>query len=161
MYAGNEYLLNPIERVITGIDFQRRSFTMIEKPRLLMDLGLKDEQFLDACILAGFEYINTFPPLLEATTLTGFNFRGMSLHSMRMKCHVLTAAVEMVLAHRTGFNVVQHYAEKGSTKTSNYKDSFCRARSAIKHHLILSDDGQVEPLHTSFAPKYVQRTDFY
>lgn len=36
---------------------------------------MTQDQFIDACILAGFDLCSTFPPLLEGP----FNFRGLLL----------------------------------------------------------------------------------
>jgi hypothetical protein len=45
----------------------------VEKRRVLYELGVNEDQFLDMGLLAGFDYLSTFPPLVEVPG--GFTFR--------------------------------------------------------------------------------------
>lgn len=58
----------------------------------------------------------------------------------------------MVKHHKTGFNVVQAYADDPSVSKTHYIDTFCRTRCAVKYHLVYTDDGEVRPLHHERAP---------
>lgn len=57
--------------------YQKGSYSWLSKKTVLSDLGLSDEQFLDVCILAGFDYCPTFPPLNN--NMIGFTFKGLNL----------------------------------------------------------------------------------
>lgn len=46
----------------------------MSKKTVLQDLQVSDEQFLDICLLAGFEYCTSFPPL--NTNVMSFTFKG-------------------------------------------------------------------------------------
>jgi hypothetical protein len=92
-YAGSELLMFDIDRVITSIDFTKQTFSFITKKSVLQDLLLSDDQFLDLCILAGFDYCITFPPLAAEGS-----FAFKSIH-------------DLLQQHRTGFNAVKAYAE--------------------------------------------------
>jgi len=96
---------------------------------------MTDEQFLDTCILAGFEHCNTFPPL--NSEYSGFAFKSV---------------YDLVKHHRTGFNAVQSYAEHPGVIKSNYVDTYCRTRCAIKYHMVLTDEGKIEPLNVENSP---------
>lgn len=48
----------------------------MSKKTVLQDLHVSDDQFLDICLLAGFEYCNSFPPLNHSAVSMGFTFKG-------------------------------------------------------------------------------------
>ncbi|KAF9108378.1 hypothetical protein BGX29_000631 [Mortierella sp. GBA35] len=133
-YAGSELLMFDIDRVITSIDFTRQTFSVISKKAVLQDLMLSDDQFLDLCILAGFDYCPTFPPLATEGV-----FALKSIH-------------DLLQQHRNGFNAVKAYAESSQIVKSNYVDQFCRTRCAMRHQPILTDEGHVEPMNVANAP---------
>ena len=85
--------------------------------------------------MAGFEYCNTFPPL--NTDIGGFAFKNVH---------------DLIKQYKHGFNAVQSYAEHSLVVKMNYMDLFCRTRCAIKYHLVLTDEGKVEPLNVDNAP---------
>jgi hypothetical protein len=58
----------------------------------------------------------------------------------------------LVKQHKTGFNVVQAYADDPSVSKTHYIDTFCRTRCAVKYHLVYTDDGEVRPLRHERAP---------
>ncbi|KAG0214762.1 hypothetical protein BGX28_001397 [Mortierella sp. GBA30] len=134
IYAGSELLVFDVERVITSIDFVKQTFSVISKKAVLQDLMLTDDQFLDLCILAGFDHCPTFPPL---SAEGAFAFK--SIH-------------ELLLQHRTGFNAVKAYADAPQVVKSNYVDLFCRTRCAMRHQPILTDEGHIEPMNVGQAP---------
>ncbi|KAG9301630.1 hypothetical protein G9A89_016700 [Geosiphon pyriformis] len=134
IYGGSELLMYDVEKVIVGLDLEKGVYTWLNKKSILNDLAISDEQFLDICILAGFEYCGTFPPLTEYTS---FTFK--SVH-------------DLIKQFKTGFNAVQSYADHSGVIKQNYMDIFCRTRCAIKYHLVLTDEGRVEPLNADNAP---------
>lgn len=74
VFAGNEYLLFDVERVITSIDFNREAFAWINKNKITSSLQITDDAFLDICLLAGFDYIPTFPLLIDQSG-SAFSFK--------------------------------------------------------------------------------------
>ncbi|CAB4431514.1 unnamed protein product [Rhizophagus irregularis] len=135
IYGGSELLMYDVEKVIISLDLEKGTYSWLSKKSILLDLSITDEQFLDVCILAGFEICNTFPPL--NSEYSTFTFK--SVH-------------DLVKQHRTGFNAVQNYAEHAGVIKSNYVDTYCRTRCAIKYHMVLTDDGKIEPLNVENAP---------
>ncbi|KAG0373226.1 hypothetical protein BGX24_011966 [Mortierella sp. AD032] len=133
-YAGSELLMFDTDRVITSIDFTKQTFSVISKKAVLQDLMLTNDQFLDLCILAGFDYCPTFPPLAAESA---FSFKGIH---------------ELLQLHRTGFNAVQAHADSSQVIKTNYVDQFCRTRCAMRHQPILTDEGHVEPMNVAHAP---------
>jgi hypothetical protein len=50
-----------VERVITHFDFAKGFFSFVDKGKLLYNLGISEEMFLDVAIISGFDWIETFP----------------------------------------------------------------------------------------------------
>jgi len=125
------------DNVILNIDFDKKEFTWVDKIRVIQDLNLiHPDLFIDICMLAGFDWISTFPPLVGNPN-TSFTFKG---------------TVDMLQQYRTGFNAIQAHAEHPNVKKYNYEENFCRIKSIINHNIILKEDGTTEPLNKETAP---------
>ena len=135
VYAGSEYLLFDVDRVMTSVDFQRASVTFIDKQVVLQNLACSADQFLDMGILAGFDFISTFPALLDA----GSNFS-------------FQLAVDTVKMSGGGLAAVKQHQQHPQVQKLNYLDLFMRVRCVVKFHLVWKDSGQVEPLLADKAP---------
>ncbi|KAG2236720.1 hypothetical protein INT48_000718 [Thamnidium elegans] len=133
--GGSELLMWDIDKMITTIDFEKGNYHWVSKRTVLQDLHVSDEQFLDICILAGFEYCPTFPPL--NTSQVSFTFNGVH---------------DLIKQHKTGFNAVQAYSDNVTVSKTNYIDAFCRARCAVKYHLVINEEGEVKPMNVENAP---------
>jgi len=90
VYAGLELLLFGVSRIVISMDFEKGTYEWVDHAAVLRELNMTQDQFIDACILAGFDLCSTFPPLLEGP----FNFR---------------AAYEMVKGYKTGLTAVQNH----------------------------------------------------
>lgn len=134
-FGGLELLLFGPLRLIIDIDFERGTFDWVDTKAVLMNLNLSADEFLDACILAGFDYCGTFPPLLEQNS--HFSFRH---------------AWEMVKNFKTGYAAVRHYAGHARVIESGYMDSFLRARCIIRHHPVFHTSCVCEPLMKELCP---------
>ncbi|KAG2214324.1 hypothetical protein INT47_000880 [Mucor saturninus] len=133
--GGSELLMWDIDKMITTIDFEKGNYLWVSKRTVLQDLHVSDEQFLDICILAGFEYCPSFPPL--NTSHISFTFNGVH---------------DLIKQHKTGFNAIQAYSDNPTISKTNYIDTFCRTRCAIKYHLVMNDDCEVKPMNIENAP---------
>ncbi|CAG8748929.1 11916_t:CDS:2, partial [Racocetra persica] len=135
LYGGSELLMYNVDKVIVNMDLEKSTYSWLDKKSILVDLQLTDDQFLDVCILAGFEYCGTFPPL--NSEFSGFSFKGVH---------------DLIKQYRNGFNAVQGYADHAGVQKTNYIETFCRTRCAIKFHMVLTDEGRVEPLNAETSP---------
>ncbi|KAK9763372.1 hypothetical protein K7432_010006 [Basidiobolus ranarum] len=135
IYGSSELLMYDVDKVIIGMDLEKGNYTWVSKKSILQDLQVNDEQFLDICILAGFEYSSTFPPL--QSDMMSFTFKGV---------------IDMIKQYKTGFNAVQGFADHAEVIKTKYVDHYCRIRCAIKYHPILNQDNHVEPLNAENAP---------
>lgn len=117
IYSSSECLLFPVDKVITSIDFSG-SFNFVDKSRLLLDLGMTDDQFLDTAVLAGCSLSRTFPPLANDFTIR--------------------SAIDLIKQYKSGIVI--------SRQIPNYGEAFMRARLAVKYSLVLTTEGNVVPL---------------
>jgi hypothetical protein len=130
IYASSDALLyiSGVEKLITSLNLTSTSptFTYVAKPKLLADLGVNEEQFLDVGILAGFQHSPAFPPIA---------------HDGALK-----STVDMIKHYKTGFSTVTMYGEHPGVKAMNYVEHFARTRTMMKFSLIFSSEGSVTPL---------------
>ncbi len=131
IYSSTEALLWPIDKVITSIDWTG-SFTFVDKTRLLADLALTQDQFLDMSILAGCSLSRTFPPFANDFSLSRI--------------------LELIRQYKSGIVVCQTWRQDSQIKAQSYGDAFMRARLAVKYSLILTTEGTCTPLPLVVQP---------
>lgn len=137
VFGATELLMFDVDRVIIGMDLEKGSFAWLSKKMVLQDFQLTEDQFLDACCIAGFEFCGTFPAL----PTENFTFSFKTVH-------------ELLRTYRTGFNVVNLFATSPEVIQQNSIDIYCRTRSAIKFHPVMLDNGEVQPMHADQVPGY-------
>ncbi|KAG0246462.1 hypothetical protein BGX31_001738 [Mortierella sp. GBA43] len=133
IYAGSELLMFDVDRVITAIDFEGQTFSCISKKAVLQDIGLSDDQFLDLCIIAGGDHGPAFPPIYNEGA-----FSAKTILDLQQ--------------YRTGSNYLKAFPDSPQVAKGNYVELFFRMRCAMRHHPVLTDEGQVEPMNASHAP---------
>ena len=100
------------------------------------------ETFIDACLLAGSSLLRTFPPLENPTVYT----KGYSMRDV----------VNLIIScGRSVTSVCAQYQDDAQVKQLDYLDRYRRAVTAIKHHIIIAKDGNVETLDSRHAPSDV------
>jgi len=138
VWSTSDILMYDVDKVIVSMDFEKNAFSYIDKQALLASLQITDEQFLDICLLAGDpSIIPTFPPLNSEGTELSFSWATI---------------LNLIRTYGTAYNVAMNFAEHPSIAKSNYIDAFCRTRCSIKYHLVLAEDGRIEPLNRDTAP---------
>ncbi|CAO3649485.1 unnamed protein product [Cunninghamella echinulata] len=135
VYSSTELLMWNIDKIITSIDFTKGNYQLINKRTVLNDLHVTEDQFLDICILAGFD--TYYCPSFQTSTMMSFAFKDVQ---------------DLIKQYKTGFNAVQAHADDENVVKTGYIDTYCRIRCAIKYHLIMTDDGEVKPLNIEYAP---------
>lgn len=136
VFASNDYLLYPCERVILDMNFQQGEFSWIEKRSLLNAAQLNEDQFLDACLLAGFDYISTNALVLK------FNGGRFSFQ----------AAVDIVKQFGNGYNGIMSNYDANDPANEEQRVQFMRVKSIISSQPVLTDDGTVLPLSMMNTP---------
>jgi len=113
------------------------------------------EQFIDTCILAGFDYSVTFPPLNDGL----FVFKSMLFNGcikldvplvLTTRCSFLfIEAYETIKAHASGLIAVQSQVTAGhpGVLKTNYLDTFLKARALIRNHIVFDYSCSCEPLN--------------
>mmetsp|Transcript_4646 Transcript_4646/g.16348 ORF Transcript_4646/g.16348 Transcript_4646/m.16348 type:complete len:704 (+) Transcript_4646:98-2209(+) len=133
VFGGLEALLFGAASVILSVDFEKRTYAFVELGRILQSLGLVPQQFQDACILAGFDYSATFPPL---STGKYFSFQG---------------AYDLIVQARHGYGAVANYMNANPGQ-ANYMEVYLKARAVVTNHLIFEPKGAVIPISGEDMP---------
>jgi hypothetical protein len=135
-------LLYDVPEVITSLNFQVNDLTWVRRQSCLADLGsIHPEVFVDACLLAGTSFLPTFPPLKSG--------------ARRLK-----AAVDLIMGTtgKTGYVVCLQYQDEPAGQYPDepsgrvYLDKYMRAKLSVKHHVVMTKDGKVEPFNAESAP---------
>lgn len=110
--------------------FLLETFTFLDKARLFHSLGVNADIFLEIAILAGFDWIDTFPPLTA-------NFGSFSFMN----------AVDF--ARNTS---PMEYQQNLQMAGAAYMETYLKTRAMVRHHLVLTEEGNVVPLNHAMAP---------
>eukprot|EP00741_Cyanophora_paradoxa_P019293 tig00000215_g18625.t1 len=89
VHAQLEVLLFGARRVIVSLDLAEGTFEWVDRDTVLAAAGASADQFLDACLLSGFDFLARSAP------------RGTPPST------VLPAAIDLVLRYRTGYGAVR------------------------------------------------------
>jgi len=128
-----------VGKVVTKLDFDRSQFTFVKRQSCMEDLGqISSDMFVDACILSGTAMLPTLPVI--------GNVSGRPLK--------VRAAVELMKrqAVQTGNALCMSFSEKNNARKPDYLDLFQKSRLAVKHSIVLTSAGKVEPLDQASIP---------
>lgn len=129
VYGSSELFLFNIEKVIININLGPiNNMFALAKSRLRSDVQLPPEQFHDAILLSGCSFCRTFPPLENSTSR-------------------FSDAVALLKRHRSVGNAINAHPDQGA-----YLEKFKKARAAIRHHIVLTEEGKTEPLEFAESP---------
>ena len=134
--GSSEILLFDIDRVITGLDFPQNEFTFIRKQQCVEELGgVPPEMFTDACMLAGCSLL---PPIPIAA---------------RPRIPKVKHVIDLMKANgQTGYSLCTQFQDHQGIREMDYIDRYKRSRLAVKHEVVLTLAGKVEPLAADDAP---------
>jgi len=131
VYSSSEMFLFDVEKVIINLNLGTGQFTFVNKSRLRLDVQLEDEEFTDAILLSGCSFLRTFPLFENSSTQ-------------------FSDAVGLLKRLRTISLAINSHPDNGV-----YLEKFRQARAAIKHHVIMTEDGKVEQLDLQDSPSDV------
>ena len=115
-------------------------FHWIDRRTCLEALGnVAPDVFISACLLAGSDVLQQFPPLENpALYPKGFTFRDV---------------VHMIMSYgRTVAGVCSNYQDDPEVKNLDYLDRYRRTITGIRYHVVITKDGNVAPLEQERAP---------
>lgn len=119
---------------------QKQEFTWVRRQTWIDDLGLASaEQFVDACLLSGCEMLEPLPILTHSV-------------SNRKIQHLPQVLELMKNPAKSGFAVCKQAQEDPVMRRSDYLDRFRRRRLAVKHQVIMTAEGKVEPFESDEVP---------
>ncbi|KAH8144938.1 uncharacterized protein LAJ45_11059 [Morchella importuna] len=135
IWGNSELFMFEVEKVITHINITPGStFTWINRPRLLQDMSLMNDMFVDACLLSGSDLCRPFPGV-----------EGQAVAA----AHAFLTSIDLIKRYRNISTVLNTNAGAGTT---GYIDKYRKARASVRHHVIFTEDGVAEPLRSKEAP---------
>lgn len=139
VYAAPDSLVFGIERLIIDITFAAGRFTFIDRSIVLAQLGngITDDQFLDAYLFSGNEFINMVPILEQAPPAEYSPFR-------------IRAAADVVKQNRSGFQALHN--NPILEKKPGYMRQWQKVRALFRHHPYLDRDGDLSLLKADDSP---------
>ncbi|MCJ1281580.1 hypothetical protein MMC26_000900 [Xylographa opegraphella] len=124
----------------SSFSLDNSTFSWIDRRECLEQLGhISPEVFIDACMLTGSNLMDTFPP-----------FRNSQLFSSG---YSIRDAVKLLVTHGPSVSgVCAQYQDDKKIKQLDYLDRYKRVMTAIKHHVVITKNGNVETLDSAHAP---------
>ncbi|KAI4260601.1 MAG: hypothetical protein LQ352_000162 [Teloschistes flavicans] len=161
IYGPSELFLYGVDKLITKLNFPHRpldgpekvngkstshfssedsEFSWVDRRTCLEELGhLPAEVFIDSLLLAGSRYLPSFPPLKG--TNKGYTIRDVATLVAGSGCSVVS--------------LCNQYPDDASIQHLDYVDRYKRAVTSIRHHVVITMEGDIEPLDKANAPSDV------
>lgn len=139
MVGSSELFFFDIPKIITKIDFDESQFQWIKRQTCVDDAGLASaDMFLDACLLSGSAFLPTFPQLNDPPIRKSPKFQG---------------AIDMIKqSGANGLAICLSYQDDAQMRRTEYLDKYKRSRLAVKHEIVLTSGGKVEPFDKENVP---------
>ena len=140
-YVSLEISEGGIAKKHTKFVLEESRFSWIDRRICIEDLGhIPVQTFIDACLIAGSRLLSRFPPL-------------PALHTKR---YTFQDVVNLITnTGRSVASVCAQYQDDPLMKELDYLDSYKKAAVDVKHHVIITTDGNVETLDAKHAPSDV------
>jgi len=132
-------VLFDVDKFIIKLDFDRSQFHWLQKQGCIDESGLvSSEAFVDACMITGSAVIPTLPVLANAPLRKHLKFQS---------------AVDLVKASGlSGISACLNHQVDPQVRQLDYVDAYKRTRLAVKHEIILTAAGKVEPFDAGNVP---------
>ena len=124
----------------TDFDLERSLFRWIDRKSCLEELGrVPSDVFQDACLVSGSSFLKSFPPLHNPAVFP--------------KGHQFRDVVNIIMANgRSVVRLCSQHSGDPLLENMNYLDRYKRAMTSIRHHPIITKEGDVETLNKGQAP---------
>ena len=128
----------PVKKTV--FDLEKSYFRWVDRKTCLEEAGrIPSEVFLDACLISGSSFLKSFPPLHNPASFP--------------KGHQFRDVVNIILQHdRSVVRLCARHSGDPLLENMNYIDRYKRAMTSIKHHPVITQEGDVETLNKEQAP---------
>lgn len=137
--GSSELALFDVDKFVIKLDFDRSQFHWLQRQGCIDESGLvSSEAFVDACMITGSAILPTLPVLGNAP----------------LRKHLkMQSAVDLVKASGlSGISACLSHQADPQVRQLDYIDAYKRTRLAVKHEIILTEGGKVEPFHAANVP---------
>lgn len=140
MYHSYEISDKGSNKKVSQFLLEKSKFWWIDRRTCLVELGgVPSEVFIDACLLAGSKFLRTFPPLLN-----------QALYNKQI---TIREVVNLIIScGRSVAQVCAQYSTDPILKEIDYLDRYKRMITCIRHHVVITSDGDIETLDKENAP---------
>ncbi|KAL2048106.1 hypothetical protein N7G274_000017 [Stereocaulon virgatum] len=139
VYGPSDLFCFGIDKMITNFKPEASQFDWIDRRDCLADLGnISSHVFIDALMLAGSDLLPMFPSFMNQTVYP----KPPTFRSIVQVISTSGASVPRLCAQSLA---------NPSVKTQ-YLDQYKRAMARIRHHVVITAEGDVEALNKEIAP---------
>lgn len=140
IYGSTDILLCNVDKFILGMEFLAKDFRFIEKLKVLYELGLTEQQFLDLSIMVGCNLqpvtFPNFPPLPKPNHIQPYP----QLNYFKLGLDIIF----QLNGYNPNNNVADLYAYIVSLNDPKMLELYYKGHSAMKYLPILNKEGSVE-----------------
>ena len=127
-----ELLAYPItDCIIRSINWETKKVSAISKKSIMRNLGISEAMLIDALLMAGTSYTNTFPPLLEKSIYPNDEVS-------------ITDAVNLLrTSDKSVANACASFNDILQAQDPEWLDKYRKARLAIHHFIHIPESGEI------------------
>ncbi|KAL6721581.1 hypothetical protein ACLMJK_000685 [Lecanora helva] len=139
IFGPSELFCFGVDKIITGLHVESSTVWWIDRRDCLREFGkISTHTFINAIMLSGSSLLPLFPPLSDSS-------------SSRKQFGIRTIIDLLVSSDGSVARLCAQYPNDPSIK-SGYLDQYKRAITGVKHHIIMTAEGDIEILDKQQAP---------
>jgi hypothetical protein len=131
--GGQELLLYPItDSIIRSIDWETKMVTSISKTKIIRNLNVSENMFIDALLMTGTSFLPPFPPLQD----TAIN--------PRQSFTIMDAVNMLRTSEKSIANACASFNDILQAQDPQWLDKYRKARMAVHHFIYIAENGDVK-----------------
>jgi hypothetical protein len=132
--GSQELLAYPIkDSIIRSIDWSKKTVSAISKKAIMRALGVSESMLIDALLMTGTSFINTFPPLLDRKIYPDYETQA----SISDSVNLLRTSEKSVATACASFNDILQ------AKDPDWLDKYRKTRMELQHFIHIAENGEV------------------
>lgn len=128
-----ELLAYPVKDfIIRNIDWEKKTVSSVSKKALMRSLGISEAMLIDALLMVGTSFINTFPPLQDKT-----------IYGENTEVPITDAVNLLRTADKNVANACASFHDVLQAQDPDWLDKYRRARLAVHHFIHIAESGEI------------------